>query len=130
MLECVDLRRAYGDHVAVDGVGLFSAVAAAAGLLLGAATQTEEQVNGFAVPVSLALGALGGCMVPLEVFPDTLASVARLTPHAWGNLAFAEIVRRGGGLGDVVGELAVLATFAVVLGGLAAWVLQRRLGSG
>lgn len=122
---------AWGDPLAATAVVvLFCAVAAAAGLLLGAAASAEEQVNGMAVPVSLALGAVGGSMVPLEVFPATLQTVARATPHAWGNLAFAEVVRRGGGITDVLPELAVLLGFAVVLGALATVVLQRRLGTG
>ena len=106
---------------------LFSAVAAAAGLLLGAVLKNEEQVGGIGVPLSLALAAVGGCMVPLELFPDALQALSRVTPHAWGNLAFAEIVRRDGGLVDVLPQLGVLLGFAVVLGGASAVVLRRRL---
>lgn len=118
----------WGDPVATTAVVLlFSLVAAAAGLLLGAVLRNEEQVGGVAIPLSLALAAIGGCMVPLELFPDPLRALANVTPHAWGNLAFAEIVRRDGGIGDVLPNLAVLAGFAIVLGTVAAVALRRRL---
>ena len=108
-------------------VVLFPLVAAAAGLLLGSVLRNEEQVGGVAVPLSLALAAIGGCMVPLELFPGPLRALSNVTPHAWGNLAFAEIVRRDGGLVDVLPQLAVLALFAIVLGVLSAVALRRRL---
>lgn len=118
----------WGDPVATGAVVvLFSFVAAAAGLLLGALLRNEEQVGGVGVPLSLALAAFGGCMLPLEFFPQTLRMLANLTPHAWGNLAFAEILRRDGGLVDVLPNLGVLLGFAVVLGAAAAVVLRRRL---
>jgi ABC-2 type transport system permease protein len=53
--------------------------------------------------------------------------IAHVTPHAWANRAMAEIVRRDGGLGDVVLEVGVLTGFAVVLLGLATWQLRRAL---
>ena len=62
--------------------------------------RNEEQVGGVAIPLSLALAAIGGCMVPLELFPDPLRALA---------------------------NVAVLAGFAIVLGTVAAVALRRRL---
>lgn len=118
----------WGDPLASAAVVVaFSMAAAAAGLLLGALLRNEEQVGGIGVPVSLGLAAIGGSMVPLELFPPTLRQVANLTPHAWGNLAFAEIVRRDGTLVDVLPQLGVLLGYALVLGGIAALALRRKL---
>ena len=121
----------WGDPLGVSAVVLvFSAVSAGAGMLLGALLRTEEQVGGVAVPVGLALAAFGGSMLPLELFSDTARTFAGITPHAWGNRAFAELVRRDAGLSDVAGEVGVLLVFAVVLvvaGGLAQ---RRALGAG
>ena len=119
----------WGDPLASTAVVvLFSVVAAAAGLLLGALLRNEEQAGGVGVPMSLGLAALGGCMVPLELFPPALQTVARFTPHAWGNLAFADIVRRGGTITDVLPELGMLLLFAVLFGGAAAAALRARMG--
>jgi len=121
----------WGDPVATAAVVvLFATVAGGAGMLVGTLARTEAQAGGLGIGLGLGFGALGGSMVPLEFMPDALVQVARVTPHAWANSAFAEIVRRSGGIGDVVGELTVLAVFAVGLLGLAVVVLQRRLARG
>ncbi|HSD48439.1 MAG TPA: ABC transporter permease, partial [Actinomycetota bacterium] len=61
----------------------FSLVGAGAGMLLGAALRTEQQAIGLGLLAGLGLGALGGCMVPLEFFSPTMQTVAHFTPHAW-----------------------------------------------
>jgi ABC-2 type transport system permease protein len=34
-------------------------------------------------------------MVPLEVFPQTMKTIAHVTPHAWANEAFEELIGEG-----------------------------------
>jgi ABC-2 type transport system permease protein len=115
----------WGDPLASGAViVLFCLVGAGAAMLVGALSDNDQQAAGLGVMIGLGLAALGGSMVPLEVFPDTLATVARLTPHAWGNAALAEITRRDGGIGDVLPELGALAIFAVVIVSLAGWRLR------
>ncbi|MDH3731802.1 MAG: ABC transporter permease, partial [Acidimicrobiia bacterium] len=65
--------------------------------------------------LGLAFAALGGCMVPFEIFPNWLRSVAHITPHAWAVDAFTEVIQRGGGIGQIGLELAVLALFGISL---------------
>jgi len=121
----------WGDPVATGAVVLmFATVAGGAGMLVGTLARNESQASGIGIGLGIGLGALGGSMVPLEVMPDVLVRVAQVTPHAWANSAFAEIVRRGGGIADVAGELAVLAAFAAALLATAVLVLQRRLARG
>jgi ABC-2 type transport system permease protein len=79
------------------------------------------------VGIGLVMAALGGSMVPVEVFPATLRSIALVTPHAWANRAMAEIVRRDGGLPDILPEVGVLAAYAAVLLVLATILLRRTL---
>ena len=66
-------------------------------------------------------------MVPVEVFPDTTRTIAHVTPHAWGNDAFAALVRRDGNVADIFPELAALAGFAIVLLTLATWRLRKAI---
>jgi ABC-2 type transport system permease protein len=66
-------------------------------------------------------------MVPLEIFPDTMVTIAHFTPHAWGLDGFAELIRRGGTITSIATELAVLAGFAVALLALGAWRLRAKL---
>jgi linearmycin/streptolysin S transport system permease protein len=106
---------------------LFSLVGAGAGIFLGTLFANEQQAIGVSLLFGMGLGALGGCMVPLEVFSPTMRRIAHFTPHAWGNDAFAKLVGDGASLAAILPQLAVLAAFAVVLLALATWRLRRVL---
>lgn len=105
----------------------FAAVSAGAGLLLGAVARNQAQAGALGVGLSIAIAAIGGSMVPVEVMPEGMRAVARATPHYWSYEAFAEVVRRGGTVLDVLPELGVLALQAVVLFAIAAPLLRRTL---
>ena len=105
----------------------FCLVAGGAGMLVGATMRNDSQAAGVGLGVALGAAALGGSMVPLEVFPEGLRLAAHVTPHAWANGAMAEIVRREGGLDAVAVPVGVLLGYAAVLYGLAVWRLRRTL---
>ena len=107
---------------------LFSLVSAGAAMLLGTVMENEGAAGGLGVGLGLVLAALGGAMMPLEFFPDTMRTIAHVTPHAWGYEAFAEIQRRDGTLVDIAPQLGVLAGMAALLLALGAWSLRRSLG--
>ena len=115
----------WGDPVgALVLLVVFSAVGAGAGVLMGAVFTNAQQAGGVGVIVGLGMAALGGAMLPLELFPAAMQRIARLTPHAWALEGYAELVRRGGSLADILVELGVLLIYAVVLLSLAAWRLR------
>src|SRR5690606_27554450 len=64
-------------------LAMFGAVAAGAALLLGALLDNEAAASGVGVGLGLVLAGIGGGMLPLELFSDTLRRVADGTPHAW-----------------------------------------------
>lgn len=105
----------------------FSLVATAVAVLIGSLFQNENQTSAVGLSLGLGFAAIGGCMVPLEIFPDTLRTAAHVTPHAWAVDAFTEVIQRGGGLGDIITELAVLVVYATVLLGLSTVVLRRTI---
>ena len=106
----------WGDPLgAIAIVVVFSLVGSGAGMLMGAAFKNDQQAGSLGVFLGLGLAALGGCMVPLEIFSDTMQHVAHITPHAWALDGFAELVRRDGSLVDILPELGALAGFAAVL---------------
>jgi ABC-2 type transport system permease protein len=105
-------------------VALFAAVAAGAAMLIGAMMQNDQQAAGLTVLAGLALGALGGSMLPLELFGSTMRTVAHVTPHAWAIDAFTQLARHGATFIDVLPQLGVLAAMAAALIGLAAWRLR------
>ena len=115
----------WGDPLAAAVVILlFCVVSAGASMLVGAALRNESQAGGAGIGLGIGMAALGGSMVPLEIFPEGMRPIAFLTPHAWANEAMAELVRRDGGLADVLTEVAVLAAYAAGLLALATWRLR------
>jgi ABC-2 type transport system permease protein len=106
---------------------VFALVAAGAAMVLGSVLDNDAAAGGVGVGLALVLAALGGAMYPLELFPDTLRTVAHLTPHAWAAEALAEIQRHDGGLVDILPQLGVLLGFAGALLVLGAWLLRRSL---
>jgi ABC-2 type transport system permease protein len=115
----------WGDPLGAAAVLVaLSAAGAGAGMLLGATFSNDQQASGIGVVAALGLAALGGAMMPIELFSPTMRQIAHVTPHAWALDAFAELVRRGGGLVDILPELGVLALYALVLLGLASWRLR------
>lgn len=108
-------------------VAAFALVATAAALFVGAVVDNENQSSAVGLSLGLSLAALGGCMVPFEVFPDWLETAAHITPHAWAVDAFTEVIQRGGGLGQIGLELAVLVLYGVVLLAGASLALRRAI---
>jgi ABC-2 type transport system permease protein len=117
----------WGDPLgAATVLGLFALVSTGAAMMFGSILANEQQA-GALVPFGLALAALGGCMVPLEVFPDTMRTLAHVTPHAWANEAFEELTQNGAGIAEVLPQLGVLAAFAAVFLAVGSLLLRRTL---
>jgi ABC-2 type transport system permease protein len=118
----------WGDPLgALSVVVLFGLVTTGAAMLAGSVFANEQQASAAGLMLGLGLGAIGGCMVPLQIFPDTLRTIAHVTPQAWANDAFADLVGDTGGFVEILPDLAVLAAMAAVLLALATWRLRRVL---
>lgn len=118
----------WGDPLASAAVVVqFALVGTAAAMMLGSASNNAEQASSLGVFFGLGLAALGGCMVPLEFFPDTMRAIAHATPHAWAMDAFTEVIGGSGGVGDILLELAVLGGAAVVMMFVAVGTLRRSI---
>lgn len=105
----------------------FSLVGTGTGMLIGSTFSNAEQASGLSVFFSLVLAALGGAMVPLELFGDTMRQIAHITPHAWAIDGFDELIRFNSVAVDVIREIAVLFGMGVVLIILASWQFRRVL---
>jgi ABC-2 type transport system permease protein len=118
----------WGDPLgAIAVVVMFALVGSGAAMLAGSIFRNEQQAVGLGILLSLGLAAVGGAMMPIELFPDTMQAIARFTPHYWAIDAFAELVRRGGNILDILPQLGVLAAFAAFFLVLATWRLHRVL---
>ena len=118
----------WGDPVAAGSiVVLFALTGTGAAMLMGSVLDNAQQAGSFGVFFGLVLAALGGCMVPLEVFPPLMVKIAHLTPQAWAIDAFGKVLGKAAGVGQIVPELGVLALYAAVLLGLATILFRRKL---
>ncbi len=109
---------------------LFALVGAGAGMLVGSLLANEQQALAIGLLLGLGGAALGGSMVPLEIFPDTLRTIAHIMPHAWGNDAFATLLQDGGGIADIGTELGILAAYAAGLLLISSYIFRRQITSG
>jgi ABC-2 type transport system permease protein len=118
----------WGDPLAAGAiVVLFCLVAAGAAMLVGAVARDGDQASSLGVFAGLALGALGGCMIPYQVMPPAMQSIARLIPHSWAVLGLQSLIREGGGIASVAPNLAVLAGWAIVLLAPATWRFRKSI---
>ena len=110
----------WGDPVGV-GILMVCGVLAALGIMGVIATlaKSPEQAANWQSIVAVVLGLLGGTFFPLSQGPGLLSNLSLLTPHAWFLRGLGDIAG-GGGLGDIVGPVLALLTFAAVTMGLAA----------
>ena len=110
-------------------VALLSLAATGAAMLFGALMRSEQQASAVGVFVGLALAALGGSMVPLEIFPPVMARIAHLTPHAWALGAMDDAITRGATPAEAWRDLTVLAIYGAVLFAAAVPLFRRSLTS-
>lgn len=114
----------WGDPIgAVAILVAVAAVSAGAAMCFGTFFSNPEQASGIGVMASLGLAALGGAMLPVELFSDPPTTVARMTPHYWAITAYAELIRHDGTVLDIGTHLLVLTGFAVSLL-VAAWRMR------
>jgi ABC-2 type transport system permease protein len=108
-----------GANGALVAAGLVLGTVAFAGLgLLLAGTLRAEATLALANLLFVLALALGGIAVPLDRLPTALAAVAGALPPA----ALVQVLSVGlTGTGDAGASLVILAGWAVVLAGLAAW---------
>ena len=112
-----------GTWLAMVGVLWAGSIAfVALGLLIG--LSLEERAAGGAIgSVGVVLALLGGLMAPVEVFPESLRTVAHAMPSYW----YAELGRDIAAGGAPSGQaLLVLAAFTTAAGALAVVVARHR----
>jgi len=101
----------------------FSLVAAGVAMLIGAVANNAEQAGSIGVFAGLGVGAIGGSMIPPEIFPEPMGTISWLTPHRWALDGFRELIA-GGDLVAIAPQLGVLLGLAVVVLALATWRLR------
>lgn len=111
-------------------VVLFALVGTGAAMVVGVFAANPDQAGSIGVVAGMVLGALGGAMVPGELFPEPISTISMLTPHYWAIDGLRDLVFYGAEVTEILAQLAVLAGYALVLVGLGTWGLRRTLTHG
>jgi len=128
LLSSLAFGVSWGDPLAAGTiVVLFALVGTGAAMVIGAFANNPDQAGAVGVMAGMLLGALGGAMVPLEIFPEPAHTLAYLTPQAWAIQGLREVALRGGTVVDVIGELGMLVLYAVALLAIGTWQFRRIL---
>lgn len=89
-------------------------------LALALATQltTISQAGGITFLLAMTLAPLGGAWWPLEIAPEFMQLIGRISPIAWAMEGFRGLIFYNATLVDVLPEVAVLLAASVVLFGV------------
>ena len=109
---------------------MFALVGTGAAMVVGAFANNPDQAGTFGVFVGMALGALGGAMVPIEVFGEPMRTIAHVTPHAWAIEGFRALLFEGGDIVRIAPQLGVLGAMALALIAVATVKLRQQLVGG
>ncbi len=93
---------------------VFAAAMSALSILLGSVIGKEDLIIGLAVLLSNVFAALGGCWWPIEVVPQTMRTVAMISPAYWAMDAFHQVIFFDRGFVAILPNLLVLGGLTVV----------------
>lgn len=116
------------DHLA----GFITAVsigitATAYGILIGTIFKTPNQALNFGAISIVILSAIGGIWIPLEIMPENIQMIGRLSPLSWGLDAINDVYLRNGNVSFIMPDILRLLACGLIMLGIGAWVEQRRI---
>jgi ABC-2 type transport system permease protein len=116
-------RLALGEHILALVLLVLVVVlcSTAMGVLIAAIARTEAQIGGISQALLWIMAFIGGSNVPTFLVSDALATIGRITPHGWANVAFYDVLVRGQGLAAVTDSLLALLAFSAVFFAVGVW---------
>ncbi|MCP4362614.1 MAG: ABC transporter permease [Chloroflexi bacterium] len=114
---------AWGNSPAALAVMVFAFALAMSslGMMMAALVQTVAQANALGMVLVLSMSTLGGAWWPLEIVPDWMQMIGRLSPIFWTMQGFHDIITHGLGVAAVLPEAVVLLAFTAVFLSIGIW---------
>lgn len=94
------------------------------GLLAGAKAKSTEAASAIANLITIPMAFLSGSFFPIDIAPKWIQVVSQVFPLRHLNTGMLDVMVRGKDPLSVLPEIGILLGFAVVLGGLAAWLFN------
>ena len=121
----------WGPVTAVVPLMLASALATAGLLILiMSLVGSERQGDTLTTMIIIVSSMLGGAFMPVSQMPSFLKPISAATLVYWSTEGFSKLIIRGGGLTDIVPNLAVLTVVGLILMLIGALVLKRKIERG
>jgi ABC-2 type transport system permease protein len=92
----------------------FGLAAVAMGTMLGTFTKSPSQASGLSIALGMVMGLLGGCMLPIEVFPPAVANAVKILPTTWAMMGMTQLTVYNAGLIQILPYAAVLVGFSLL----------------
>ena len=92
----------------------FCGTIAGMSILLGSVIKKEEVLIVFTILLANIMAALGGCWMPIELFPEGLKRVSFIFPTGWAMDAFHKLIFFGQGLKSILPNIVVLLIYTLV----------------
>ena len=108
--------------LSISAIGLASLIAVSAN-----STEQATTIGGIS---NILLGAIGGVMVPKFIMPQSMQTLANISPMSWGLDGFLDIFLKSGGVLEVLNESLMLMLFGSLLLGFSMIILQKRINNG
>lgn len=107
-------------------LAVFALAIAALSVFIGSRCAKEDLIIGLAVLLANVFAGLGGCWWPNEIVPPAVRTVAVVSPAYWAMDALHRLRFFQGGFVDILPNLGILLTLAVVLSAVAARTFRIR----
>jgi ABC-2 type transport system permease protein len=99
-------------------------------MLIAVNAKTSEQATTIGGISNILLGAIGGVMVPKFIMPETMQTLANISPMSWGLDGFLDIFLKAGGVAEVLNESLMLMAFGIITLMISVTILQKRINDG
>ncbi|MEI8332762.1 MAG: ABC transporter permease [Chloroflexota bacterium] len=118
----------WGDPLGASAlIVTFALVGTGAAMVVGAFSHNPDQAGTVGVFAGMLLGALGGAMIPIEIFGEPMRTIAQVTPHYWAIAGFRGLVFDRATIVAIAPQIGVLGAMALALLAVATWRLRRQL---
>jgi ABC-2 type transport system permease protein len=91
------------------------------GVLIAAIARTENQIGGLSTLLLWGMGLLGGAFLPTFLFPEFIATLAKVVPQYWAITAYDKLLVFNASLADITTELAALLVFTILFVAVGLW---------
>jgi ABC-2 type transport system permease protein len=118
-VEPLDLS---GDPLGLVLVSLAMALCSTClGICIAGLAKTESQAGGLSTLALFLAAIMAGSLIPLFLFPEALANMARVVPHYWANQAYYGLIFRGLTLAEIWPNIIALLVFSLIFFLIGVW---------